>query len=168
MDPSHGPMVMRVARHGRNAGGSFWGCSTWPKTKCPGLLDVSRDESGGADAGASRTKSAVTWIDGTLDRPGWSCRYTTIGGSLRALPGSADLGANVAQSWVARTEGGTLPSEDVQRVVGVCRKILQRGTAPPIHPDAEAALLAKLGLTDSLVASRLPGDLRMKLSNARN
>jgi restriction system protein len=30
------PMVLRTAKKGSNAGSSFWGCSTFPKTKCRG------------------------------------------------------------------------------------------------------------------------------------
>jgi ATP-dependent DNA helicase RecQ len=157
-------MVLKVARRGRNAGGQFWSCSGYPA--CRETLDVNEEIASGANDGNHRVHSAVTWIDGTLDRPGWSCRYTTVGASLRALPGSADLGANVAQAWIARTDGMAAPGEDVQRVVGLCRKIIQRGAAPPIHPDAEAALLRRLGLSGSLVPSRRPGDLSAKLMNA--
>jgi ATP-dependent DNA helicase RecQ len=161
----HGPMVLKVARRGRNAGRPFWSCSAYPQ--CRETADAGEPAGSVHQNGApARARSAVTWFDGTLDRPGWSCRYTTVGGSLRALPGSAELGAHVAQSWIARTEGSTALEEDVQRVIGLCRKILQRGSAPPIHPDAETALLAKLGLSGRLVPSRLPGDLSAKLTGA--
>ena len=33
-------MVVRRAKHGSNAGKSFWGCSQWPKTKCPGIINI--------------------------------------------------------------------------------------------------------------------------------
>ncbi|MVF24844.1 hypothetical protein EVC37_25075 [Methylocaldum sp. BRCS4] len=32
-------MVLRTAKRGTNAGGQFWGCSSFPK--CRGILDVS-------------------------------------------------------------------------------------------------------------------------------
>jgi restriction system protein len=35
------PMVLRTAKKGSNAGSSFWGCSTFPKTKCHGTRPVS-------------------------------------------------------------------------------------------------------------------------------
>jgi restriction system protein len=35
------PMVLRAARKGSNAGNSFWGCSTFPKTKCRGTRPAS-------------------------------------------------------------------------------------------------------------------------------
>jgi ATP-dependent DNA helicase RecQ len=53
--------------------------------------------------------------------------------------------------------------EEVQRVVGLCRKLLQRGAAPPIDPRSEVALLARLGLAHELEASPLPGDLSQRL-----
>jgi hypothetical protein len=33
-------MVMRRAKRGANAGRPFWGCSQWPKTKCPGIINI--------------------------------------------------------------------------------------------------------------------------------
>jgi len=47
---------------------------------------------------------------------------------------------------------------DVDRVVDIMAKLLQRGSAPPVHPDAERTLLENLGHTDLLV-SGLPGDV---------
>jgi ATP-dependent DNA helicase RecQ len=108
-------------------------------------------------------RRAVQWVDRTLDRPGWTCRYTTTGASLRALPGSVELGAQVSQVWIARTDTTGFAGEDVQRVVGLCRKILQRGSAPPLDPQAEHALLVRVGLSDSLQPAALPGDLSHRL-----
>lgn len=35
------PMVLRTAKKGSNAGSVFWGCSTFPKTKCRGIRPAS-------------------------------------------------------------------------------------------------------------------------------
>jgi restriction system protein len=35
------PMVLKTAKRGSNAGSSFWGCSTFPKTKCHGTRPAS-------------------------------------------------------------------------------------------------------------------------------
>lgn len=159
----HGPMVLKVARRGKNAGQAFWSCPTFPS--CKETIDVEENVGGrpGVRPVPSVSRRAVRWIDRTLDRPGWTCRYTTAGGSLRALPGSVEVGAQVGQVWVARTEGMASADEGVQRVVGLCRKILQRGAAPPIDPRAEERLLECVGLADQLDASPLPGDLSRRL-----
>ena len=33
-------MILRRAKRGPNAGNEFWGCSQWPKTKCPGVINL--------------------------------------------------------------------------------------------------------------------------------
>jgi ATP-dependent DNA helicase RecQ len=155
-------MELKIARRGPRAGQPFWSCSLYPE--CRRIVDV--EGTGASDtlnAPPPRAKRPVTWIDATLDRPGWTCRYTTAGGSLRSIPGSSELGAAVAQCWVAHTEVSSFPDPDIQRVVGLCRKILQRGAAPPVDPTAESALIARLGLADRLVPSQLPGDLSPRL-----
>lgn len=159
----HGPMVLKVARRGKNRGRPFWSCSTYPD--CDATIDTEHAGSESPVASRSRPESrgAVHWVDGTLDRMGWTCRYTTAGGSLRALPGSVELGARVGQVWIARSEGLSSGSEDVQRVVGLCRKILQRGTAPPIDPAAEHALLTRVGLGAEVERSPVPGELSQRL-----
>src|SRR5688500_136792 len=84
------PMVARRARRGPNAGGLFWGCTGYPDD-CKGTRDYEGAEGAGA-AGVEidtdpdvrqdsphRTRAPVAWIDGTLERAGWTCRYTTVG-----------------------------------------------------------------------------------------
>ena len=156
-----GPMVLKIARKGPNAGRPFWSCSMYPRCERTIDIEVPVQEATGQTRPASRR--AVQWIDRTLDRPGWTCRYTTAGGSLRALPGSVELGALVSQAWIARTDSSSFVEEDVQRVVGLCRKILQRGTAPPLDPRAEQALLARVGVVGDLLPAAPPGDLSQRL-----
>jgi restriction system protein len=33
-------MVLKRAKRGANAGKEFWGCSQWPSTKCPGIINL--------------------------------------------------------------------------------------------------------------------------------
>lgn len=39
-------MVLKTAKKGRNAGGKFWGCPTWPITKCRETLPFTEDGNG--------------------------------------------------------------------------------------------------------------------------
>ena len=69
--------------------------------------------------------------------------------------------ATHANCWLASED---LPSfepadEDTVRVLGMFRKILQRGSTPPLHPSAEWKLLELLDLADQVEPSDLPGDL---------
>jgi len=114
-------------------------------------------------ASAEHPSRAVLWQDGTLERPGWVCRYTNAGGSLRALPASVAVAPEVAQCWIARTAGQPLVDPDVDRVVGGMRKLLQRGTAPPIHPVSERRLMEALELGDLVEPPRLDGDMSVRL-----
>ena len=54
-------------------------------------------------------------------------------------------------------------SESVRRVTGAIRKLIQRGSNPPIHPAAELELLHSVGLGGTLRPSQLPGDLGVRL-----
>jgi ATP-dependent DNA helicase RecQ len=157
----HGPMRLKIARKGPKAGRPFWSCSTFPA--CNATLDADLPVSSHDTGNRPRRDLPVAWMDGTLDRPGWTCWYTSVGGSLRCFADSRELGERVGQSWIARTETSSGGNPDVQRVVGLCRKILQRGAAPPIDPRAERALLENLGLADRLRPSALPGDLSFRL-----
>ncbi len=69
----------------------------------------------------------------------------------------------LSQCWVARTETIASPSPDIERLVGLLRKILQRGSAPPLHPVAEKLLLESLGLGGELEPAPVPGDLSYRL-----
>ena len=184
-------MVLRTARRGRNAGNQFWGCGAFPTCKGirplsdapdariqferpafggqsdseePPSLEVGVIPGGGPpDLRARR----VHWPDGTLHRPGWRAFYATIGGSLRSVPDRRV--ANLANCWVAReqrsdrvpvVEGATLV------VVDTVRKVLSRGVTPPMHPDAERALLSLAGLGGQIAARGMRGDVAPRLERA--
>ncbi len=48
-------------------------------------------------------------------------------------------------------------------MTGAIRKLIQRGSNPPIHPEAERAVLSRLGLEEFFHPSTLPGDLSGRL-----
>ena len=171
--PAHGPMVLRTARKGPNAGRQFFGCSKYPGCKAVVNLDADSDNAapspapsrGGSNSPASSPistgipPSRVRWRDGTLQQqPGWRIQHVTQGASLRSvtIPGLTAT----KTCWVAceNRPGYERAGADVGRVIGLMMKLLQRGSTPPIHPDAERVLLEKLGYGDVL-SSELPGDI---------
>lgn len=154
----HGPMQLRTARHGRNAGGQFWGCATYPA--CTETRAVESDAGQPVQADEPPlVPRKVAWVDGTLDRTGHICTYLNAGASLRALASGRQAVEGIAQCWLARPDTGRGPSPEASRVVGVMRKILQRGTAPPVDPDTERRLFETLGMASELESTGLPGDL---------
>ena len=155
-----GPMVLRT---NRRDGTSFWGCLRYPA--CRGTRDVDSDsrESQIEAALDSPAQVRVLWNDATLDRTGWQCRYTTAGGRLRSSPSLIDVSSEFRQCWIARTQVTFAASETVRRVTGAIRKLIQRGSNPPIHPDAEREFLDSLGLGGYIYTSALPGDISVRL-----
>jgi ATP-dependent DNA helicase RecQ len=169
-DPECGaPMRLQIARRGRNRGGYFWGCTRFPE--CRETRDHS--EMGGAEGGIAgysaderktqRVPRRVLWADGSLDRAGWTCRYSIAGASLRSFPESGAVAPKVGQCWIARTESLAGVAPDVERVAGILKKIVQRGSAPPLDPAAERTLLESVGLGGELDPSPMPGDLGFRL-----
>ena len=157
-NPAHGPMELRTAKRGWNAGGKFWGCPEHPG--CKGILNYGpTDEASLAPAIPSEAPGGrVLWMDGTLLQPGWRIQHITQGGSLRSVAVRSLKGTQTC--WLAREDraGYQRADADVDRVIGILVKLLQRGSAPPIHPDSERELLEALGYTNVL-ASDLPGDI---------
>ena len=151
-----------VLRRNRREGSSFWGCRRYPK--CRGTLDYpySTSESG-SEAPAAIPQMSVLWNDATLDRPGWTCRYTTVGGRLRSSPTLARISNEFRQCWIAHTWEASNASPSIRRITGAIRKLIQRGNNPPIHPDAEKELLCLLGLKKNLRKAPLLGDLSVRL-----
>ena len=43
------------------------------------------------------------------------------------------------------------------------RKLLSRGAAPPLHPDAERLLLVRAGLEGQIAEQTVPGDVALRL-----
>jgi ATP-dependent DNA helicase RecQ len=159
-------MRLQLARRGRNAGGYFWSCTRFPVCRETREYEGASNGYGsdGTDGGPRQlVPRRVIWADGTLDRTGWTCRYSSVGGSLRAFPESQRVASAVSQCWIARTEAFAGVDPDVERVAGLLKKLIQRGTAPPLDPIAERALLESVGLGDELEPSLMPGDLSVRL-----
>ena len=146
-------MQKRVAKKGKNAGGEFWGCSTFPK--CRGTLSIDGGGNpvdgqqnaavpnpvGQPAVGSVGNPKRVLWADGTLRRDGWKCQHISLSGSLRSHVISK---SGFAESvFVARQDllAYQPASADTRRVIDIWNKVLSRGTASPIHPAAERALL---------------------------
>ena len=186
-------MVQRVARKGSNAGNPFWGCPSYPRCnaivpyesgpgdrwQADGLaafgpregVEAPRSATAGAPAPTADPPSLrarrVHWPDRTLRRPGWRAIYATVGGSLRSVPDQR--AEQLANCWVAREErrdhtpvgdSGTLV------VVDTMRKLLSRGVAPPLHPDAERLLLVLAGLDGQIAEQTVRGDVAPRLNRA--
>lgn len=171
-----GAMVLRTARKGRNAGNQFWGCRSYPQ--CKGTRSQERETDDGGDperaedtgGGATpqdrlKHRRRVEWRDGTLLRDGWTARYTHGGGALRSVPVAPALLRRFAGCWIAREDLPAFAPADAStiRVIALLRKVLQRGSAPPLHPDAERLLLERSGLGDHIKPSLLPGDRAPRL-----
>jgi ATP-dependent DNA helicase RecQ len=155
-------MVMKVARKGRNAGRGFWACTRYPE--CRGTRDAGGDpEEASASPLASAVRKRVLWTDATTNRPGWTCRYTTAGASLRSVRESREVAEKISQCWIARTEAIPDTTPEVERLAGLLHKILQRGAAPPIDPRSERRLLEMLGLGGQIASAPVPGDLSVRL-----
>ena len=114
----------------------------------------------------------MDWSDATLRRSGWRAYYATVGASLRSIPD--ERFATLANCWVAREERPDLrhgrPSEHdgaKRLVAATMRKILARGSAPPLHPDAERALLEAAGLEHRIVAMDGTSDVGPRLAASR-
>ena len=108
----------------------------------------------------------VEWTDASLVRPGWDVRYTTAGGSLRSVKDSVETFRPLAACWLALpTHGEPLGDVDEGMEVfqSVSRKVMQRGTCPPMDPVAERTLLRHAGL-DGWVMEPPPGELHARLS----
>ena len=98
------------------------------------------------DPAESLAQVRVLWNDATLDRAGWRCRYTTAGGRLRSSPSLVAIANEFRQCWIAQSATTFVAPDPVRSVTGVIRKLIQRGSNPPIHPEAEREILDSLGL----------------------
>ncbi|WP_420624635.1 RecQ family ATP-dependent DNA helicase [Candidatus Poriferisodalis sp.] len=110
----------------------------------------------------------VLWSDSTVAhraKNGWRAYYASAGASLRSVPDKQ--WASLANCWVARRvpRGTTRPPAESgrRRVVATLRKLLARGSTPPLHPDAERLLLRRQGLGGRIIGTGIRGDMTPKL-----
>jgi ATP-dependent DNA helicase RecQ len=173
-------MVLRTAQRGPNSGGQFWGCPTFPK--CRGIVSIDEPSSQAAKPreasdpplepeGEYRPPpvvevqpTAVNWADALVVRPGWICGYANAGASLRSIPDSRMALKSLSSCWIARPDMGIGSVSDSNRelFIGLVRKLLERGKAPPLDPVAELAILRRAGLEGSVLPAS-PGSLSPKL-----
>lgn len=64
-----GPMALRTAKNGPNAGGAFWGCRNYPR--CRGILPASKSTAGDAEFPASTTRAAADGEDQISTAEAW-------------------------------------------------------------------------------------------------
>jgi len=97
------------------------------------------------------------WSDAADFRDGWTCRYTTSGARIRAIPEDLAEGIqrDLSACWIAATDTGAYFSADeaTNRFVAMCRKVFQRGRMPFVSPELEAALLESADVPSRLINS---------------
>lgn len=177
------PMVRRTARKGPNAGKDFFGCQQWRPSEQHSTwnLDDARALASAAPARnppvASGPRTAapigpqvgtrkVHWQDASTTREGWNAQYLGGGASLRSWPGSVQIAAreHFGVAWMAVQD---LPSfeaadDDTRRVLGMMKKIVQRGLCPPVPPVVEADFLRGAGVE----VLPVPNSLGVRPANA--
>jgi len=167
-----GEMTLKSGKYGQ-----FWGCSKWRIEGCEGTRQIPASADGDAPASGSKKSDdplsqSVVWEDGSTDpeyAEGWDCRYTHGGVSFRSISYPPNALRRVSTCWIARetidrdTAEVYEPGEvETSRVVDLLMKILQRGSAPPLDPEAERELLHRFGLGDRIVDGG-EGDLAISL-----
>ena len=164
-------MVERVNRKTRNP---FLGCSNYPKCKgtreaAPGdrahgaaasvdidviPADVIAASAPSAGIATTNRMRRAEWHDAaTQRREGYICEYVPVGGGWRSVEMPPDIAAWASTSFVAYSDApdAYVPAEEeVQRVIGLMKKLLQRGATPPLSPQSEARALEVLGVEFSL------------------
>ena len=117
-------------------------------------LERTAPRSHGGDGRAGPTHGETAHQNHGCRRPRW-----TVSASLRSIPDPRFAG--LSNCWVARTERSSVrrPDTGERLVVETMRKLLARGTAPPLHPDAERDLMKARGLESRIVKADAAGDM---------
>lgn len=153
--------IRRVARRGRHRGQPFWSCTD---RTCRGLINIPEPtDDHSPDVPTQAMPRRVPWSDATTSRAGWVVRYAVAGASLRGVQSRPPEWTGLRHLWLARTDASTSPEPGVSRLAALLRRVIQRGTAPPLHPDAERIVLEAAGLSDAIEPARLRGDLSLRL-----
>jgi len=91
-------------------------------------------------------KQRVPWVE--RDHRGWEVSATPIGGRLRGFRADSaarQLHPALTQAWIAHNLGPVVDDPDIAYCATICTKVIQRGLAPYLSPEAEAALI-RLGV----------------------
>jgi ATP-dependent DNA helicase RecQ len=136
------PMILRIARRGRNVGKEFWGCSTYPV--CKEVVNIENDSEIGATndslvkdnlAVKGRILSSVNWRE-RLTRSSYISEFCTIGSkpdflSTFDLLGHKGIKYGLVQSlMLSKRQGFSSISDEVKTISHVLQKILTRGALP--------------------------------------
>lgn len=169
-------MTRRLARRGANAGGYFWGCSRYPA--CRGIRPDSaprgfREEgntaTGSEAPAAAGSLAPVEWRDPGL-RSGWEVEFLSLGGRLRSYD---PLQPHVSGRQVVRAatqaavfaRGPRIGADPDQRLVSdLMRRLLTRGSRPPVDMLVEDRVLEVAGLLPHTGPSPDRGDLSGRLA----
>ena len=157
-------MILRTAKKGPNRGGSFWGCSSFPK--CRGLVPFESDSGKNKSAEGSvsaregsverSSQTPVPWSD-RVGRQAWIAEYSAVG----SLPEVAQRLSETANPSLVSALSQTFflfdrnrertMEEDLRRVGGLLTKILQRGRLPLPTLGVERGVLVESGLQKWIV-----------------
>jgi hypothetical protein len=145
------------------------------------LLDDSNRATAAESPQPPRTsRQRTTWY-AAESRPGWQLTLGTAGGSITSFDPVRHLrtdSASAARCRAALSQVAVYRSEWVERqravdardraAVESLRRIVSRGSNPPVDPGLERRILESAGLGASIGPARHPGDLRTVLTrNAR-
>lgn len=152
-------MVLRTARRGRNAGGSFWGCRRYPR--CKGTRDAgdfvatptpAETEATNAEEPTSQNKHIPRPIFiAASSSQRRVCLYEGASLPRRALhainlESTGDIRRAFSQ-WKAEWPRNSIPqaSGEIPPWLAVAGKLLRRGTLLPLDPVTEERMASKLG-----------------------
>ena len=176
-------MRRRIAKRGPNAGGSFWGCSRFPVCRgtrsddAQGVIGDAPPTITDQDAQAAKIQDvvpaplAVEWRDASV-RPGWDVEYVSLGGRLRADdlvgPSLRDPSLTRAASQAAVYVSGPRPTadDDHRLAADLMRRLITRGSRPPVDPLVEAWILEAADLAAHTRPANDRGDLSLRLRSS--
>ena len=148
-------MTLRTAKRGRNAGGQFWGCSSFPT--CKGTRNVDTEDRSQSPSQQMSSAVPVGWTEGS-PRAQFNYEYVSIG----SVPGflldqiSDDdtakqlLSQTLLLSSKSREQGKV--TEHAQLTSALLAKLLRRGYVPLSTLEIERAALKSYGLLDNAIA----------------
>ena len=114
-----------------------------------------------------RRRAKVDWVDATCKRRGWQVRYANAGARGRTTDFPRELERLLGPCWIARTD---VPAPAVaprlNHAVHIVKTVVQRGLAPPIHPESENAFL-KVAKVDYSSPDRKNGSLIVVTDSGR-